>query len=122
MEVDPSVERGFRDIAKLYISIIEDKEKLALCKDEKGISLNCAEVYFNLGNSYFIIGKFKDAILMLNKAISFNPDLAVAQANLAQAYYYEKQFNSAREHADMAVKLGYQFSTSFLESIKAYKK
>ncbi|GAG89190.1 unnamed protein product, partial [marine sediment metagenome] len=51
-----------------------------------------------------------------------DPVYAVAQANLAAAYYFKGQYDLAVEHCDKAIGLGYSVNTEFLKALKEHRK
>ena len=59
--------------------------------------LDTAPAYFYLGNSYVRLSKFEEAIAAYKKALSLQPDLAQAQANLALAEALQKDADAAQD-------------------------
>ncbi len=68
------------------------------------------------------IGRNKEAIRVLEKAIKLNPNISTAHNNLAAAYYYEKNYDLDIKYYDKVIKLGYKVVYKFLDLLKPYKK
>ena len=67
-------------------------------------------------------GLIEDSIENSLKAIQLNADFAPAHNNLAIAYLEKGAYDLAVEHADKAVKLGYDVAPEILNEINGYRK
>jgi len=65
--------------------------------------LETGTVYNNLGHVYARIGKAKDAMFCYEKALVLNPNSEYAHINVANAYFYEKDFDTAISYAQKAL-------------------
>jgi tetratricopeptide (TPR) repeat protein len=68
------------------------------------------DFYCNRGLLYYKLTQNKKAIKDYNKAISLDPGRAVYYANIALAYYYENEFDSACEAITKTRQLGMDIS------------
>ena len=67
-------------------------------------------------------GLVDDSIETSKKAIQLNADFAPAHNNLAIAYLEKEEYDLAVEHADKAVKLGYEMAPEILSEIDEHRK
>jgi tetratricopeptide (TPR) repeat protein len=64
-----------------------------------------AEVHFKLGNSYYEVGQWDQAIAAYQQAITLDPNYQAAYANLGVAYYQQQQFDLAVSQYKKALEL-----------------
>jgi tetratricopeptide (TPR) repeat protein len=57
------------------------------------------------------------ALEAAQEAVKLEPDFAMAQNNLAVALYYNGNYETAKKHADKAIKLGYEVDPRFLDAL-----
>lgn len=69
------------------------------------IKPNCAETYFNLGNTFKNMNHFETAVDSYKKAIKNKPDDAEAYCNMGIAYQLKGDLNAAIENYQQAIKL-----------------
>jgi tetratricopeptide (TPR) repeat protein len=67
-------------------------------------------------------GLIEESIETSLKAIQLNADFAPAHNNLAIAYLEKEAYDLAAEHADKAVKLGYDMAPEILNEINEHRK
>lgn len=75
-----------------------------------------------LGQAFVTGAKFKEAIEAYKKILEIEPNLAAAHNNLAVAYYYDRQYDLAVKHIEIAQQLGYKVSPEFLGLIEPHRK
>ncbi len=114
---------------KLYLNLgaaYADMSRLqeAVCWYKKALKINSysISIYNNLGVLYVRFGKCKEAILSYRKALEINPDYARAYFGLAEAYFYDKQYDLAIKYCDEAVKFRYNVPKEFLDMLNSYRK
>jgi len=122
MTYDPTDENFYNDLGATYYSLGKYKDAIPLLKKAVKINPDFIDAYNNLGIAYCADGNNKQAIAALKKAIKLNPKDGEVHNNIASAYYYEKQYDLAIRHCDMAVELGYKVSPRLLELLKPYRK
>ena len=67
-------------------------------------SLNDADAYLKVANSYYQMKQYSKALETYKKALKLNPDNSRIYADLARCYLAAKQYNYALTYADYAVK------------------
>ncbi len=77
--------------------------------------------HINLGLAYVGKKMYDEAITEYKKAVTIDPNLAVAYNNLAVAYYFKKEYGLAIEHCDKAIELGYKVHPGFLKDLEPYR-
>ncbi len=114
---------------KLYLNLgaaYADRGRLqeAVRWYKKALKINpdSISIYNNLGVLYVRFGKCKEAISSYRKALEINPDYARAYFGLAEAYFYDKQYNLAIKYCDEAVKFQYNVPKEFLDMLSSYKE
>ncbi len=73
-------------------------------------------IHNNLGNVYFSVGRFRDALIEYQKAIDHDPNLASAHYNLSQAYLKLMVFDKYTDEIETANKLDFDLVTGFINS------
>ena len=63
------------------------------------------EAYFKLGNSYYEVGQWDQAVAAYQQAITLDPNYQAAYANLGVAYYQQQQFELAISQYKKALEL-----------------
>jgi tetratricopeptide (TPR) repeat protein len=81
-----------KDYLDKLLHLADEEEKIQIAK-----SLN------KIGHKEYLEGNFKDAVFYLKRAITFNPNSAVAHYNLGSAYEKLEKLSSAREHYEIAI-------------------
>jgi tetratricopeptide (TPR) repeat protein len=66
---------------------------------------NSPEAYFKLGNSYYEVGQWDQAVAAYQQAITLDPNYQAAYANLGVAYYQQQQFDLAISQYKKALEL-----------------
>nr|MBU1327756.1 tetratricopeptide repeat protein [Candidatus Omnitrophota bacterium] len=106
---------AYADMGRLQKAVRWYKKALKINPDS-------ISVYNNLGVLYIRLGKCKEAISSYRKALEINPDYARAYFGLAEAYFYDKQYNLAIKYCDEAVKFKYNVPKEFLDMLNSYRK
>jgi len=73
-----------------------------------------------MGNVYYIMSRFDEAITCYLKSIEQNPDNSECYFNLANAYGEKKDFKSAIDHYKKAIKLDGQSEESYLNLARIF--
>ncbi len=76
-----------------------------------------ASAWVNLASACIMVGNFELALKAAREAVKLEPDFGVAQNNLAVALYFNKQYEDARVHLDLAKNLGYQIEPRFEQAL-----
>jgi tetratricopeptide (TPR) repeat protein len=63
------------------------------------------EAYFKLGNSYYEVGQWDQAVAAYQQAITLDPNYQAAYANLGVTYYQQQQFELAISQYKKALEL-----------------
>ena len=79
-------------------------------------------VFFHLGNAYFNVGKYEEAIAEYKKALKLSPTNAVAYKGLAVSYVHLGHIEEARSALQEAVKLDPKFSLQRYSEIAPWKE
>jgi len=122
IEINPNNVTAYNNLGKTFVAIGKLEEAMAAFKKAVEINPDDAETYNNLGKTYLAIGKIGGAIASYKRALKINPNNAMVHNNLAAAYYYNKQYDSAIKHYDIAIGLGYKVHPEFSESLKPHRK
>jgi tetratricopeptide (TPR) repeat protein len=119
---NPSDENFYNDLAAAYYSIGKYKKAIPLLTKALEINPNFIDAYNNLGVAYCAVGRNKEAIAALKKVIQLNPKDGEAHSNIALAYYYDKNYDLAIRHCDIAIELGYKVDPGLLGLLKPHRK
>ena len=57
------------------------------------------------------------ALEAARQAVKLEPDFPMAQNNLAVAFYYNGDYETAQKHVEKAIKLGYDVDQRFLDAL-----
>ena len=79
-------------------------------------------VFFHLGNSYFNVGKYEEAIAAYKKALKLSPTNAVAYKGLAVSYAHLGHIEEARAALQEALKLDPKFSLQRYPEMAPWKE
>ncbi|HHU47214.1 MAG TPA: tetratricopeptide repeat protein [Bacteroidales bacterium] len=94
-------EDEIQEAENYFIKALELQElglnELAIEHYYKGISINATapEPIFNMGNAYYAIDKFDDAIKCYQKVISMKKDFPSVYLNMGNAYLDKKEYSQA---------------------------
>lgn len=61
--------------------------------------------FYLLGNSYYTVGQYKDAIASYKKSIALSPNFMKANYNLGNAYIVDEQMDAAKAQYQILIKL-----------------
>lgn len=91
---------------------------------QKAIAFNSnfIQAYTTLANAYLMEGLVEESIQANLKALRIEPKFAIAHNNLAIGYLELGKFDSAIEHCDQAVELGYEVNPEILEELAPHRK
>ncbi len=90
-----------KEAENLFIKALESQElglnELALDYYQKGIAIESSlpQPFFNMGNAYYAIGNYDDAVKCYQKAITLKNDYPDAYYNMGNAYLDQKDFPQA---------------------------
>jgi tetratricopeptide (TPR) repeat protein len=117
LAIDPFKEEALNDLALVYgmTGRVQDAERVY----RKALELSPAfpAPHINLGNLYAQTGRVNQAIEEFNKALMIDPRIGDVHVNLAAAYIMKEDWARAREHADLAAKLGAQVPEVVLKKL-----
>jgi tetratricopeptide (TPR) repeat protein len=117
LATDPFKEEALNDLALIYglTGRVQDAERTY----RKALELNPAfpSPHINLGNLYAQTGRVNQAIEEFNKALMIDQRIGDVHVNLAAAYIMKKDWARAREHADLATKMGAQVPEVVLKKL-----
>ena len=122
IELNPRNVNAYNNLANLYQAIGNDEEAIDLYKKAIEINSNYAMAYYNLGLVYYNMGNKEEAKESYKKAIEINRDNPFAHNQLARLYYYEKEYDLAIKHLDIAGELGHPLDNKLAEELKSYRK
>lgn len=71
---------------------------------------NTQRIYASLARTHLYIGDDNGAVDILQKAINLEPEHPESHWNLAEAYYLNKDFESAKKNFEKALELGYNIN------------
>lgn len=122
VELNPRNPRAYNNLGNLYKELGQVDEALLFFK--KAIELNpeYANAYNNLGITLASVQRTEEAIAAFKKAIEIDKNLASAHNNLSVVYYYEKQYDLAVKHCDIALELGYKVSPELLKFLDPFRQ
>ena len=80
------------------------------------------DAYINRGNAYYGLNQYERAIEDYNKAIKFNPKIALAYNNRGLAYRRLKQNERAIEDCNKAIELNPEYAPAYNNRGVAYRK
>ncbi len=86
-----------------YKNVLEDLEPFALIGNDE----QYAQLQSNLGNYYFKIQSYTEALLELNKAYKFDPSHKLNILRLVEAHFELDQFEQALNYAEKLIKYNY---------------
>jgi len=108
-----------------FIYLTKGKFEEAIREYEITVRLNSksADLYNNLGAAYNKTGNAEQAKYNFEKSLQINPDYSPAHLNLAIIYARQGEYGLARQHSDMATRLGYKnIPQELLELLKTHQK
>ena len=106
-ELDPSAAAAYNNIGAVYHR--QSKWDDSLPAFRKALELKpSSDAYSNVGTTLFFLGRYREAITMLEKAVQMNPNQESAVGNLADAYRQNQQWEKAQATYDRAIELTYQ--------------
>lgn len=122
LAIDPFKEEALNDLGLVYglTGRVQDAERAY----RKTLELNPAfpAPHVNLGNLYAQTGRVNQALEEFSKALMIDPRLGDVHVNLAAAYIMKEDWVRAREHAELAAKLGAQIPEVVLKKLAAHPK
>ncbi len=122
LEIEPSY---FNAHIMLGIMCIEDglfDDSIASIKAALAYHPQNADLWNNLGYSYYSIKMYLKAIEQYTKALRLDPQHALAHYNKALAHYAIQQFDKAIINFDEAIRLKYPGSSKFRAALKPYRE
>ena len=101
-----------------YAEINRMLEAEILLKRAIALRSSHVEAYAHLVGVYGQQGKYKEAIMMGEKAVELDQHAALAHYNLSVAYYFDNQRDFAFKHLEIATKLGFKPDPEFVAKVK----
>lgn len=122
LSITPDFTEVYNFLCSSYSSGGKHKEASDCYARTREIKKNNISRLDELGQAFIAGAKFREAIEVYKKILEIEPNLAVAHNNLAVAYYYDKQYDLATKHIEIAQQLGYEVNPKFLEFIEPHRK
>jgi tetratricopeptide (TPR) repeat protein len=119
VQLDPGFVRGYYNRAVTYSKMNQYERAIADYSEAIRIEPGFPSAHLGRGQIYFIVGERRKAIADFKEEISLNAQSAVAQYNLAVAYYHEKEYSLALQSAEHALRLGYAVDPKFMAFLRS---
>jgi adenylate cyclase len=95
--LDPNYDLGYSTLGDILSHAGQPEEALEMREKAMRLNPHYPPIYLNnIGYTYFLLGRYEEAIAALKKCLSLNPNLAVAHVNLAIVYAEAGQEEEAR--------------------------
>ncbi len=105
IEIEPQNPTALNNIAGILIDLGRHEESLGFSLRIKPEHHALVNAYMNIGTAYGALGSHELALLNLEKALTLEPESAVAHFNLAVAYHGSGAFEAALRHYTEAVRI-----------------
>ena len=105
IQIEPQNPTALNNIAGILIDLGRHKESLEFSLRIKPEHLELVNAYMNIGTAYGALGSHALALLNLEKALTLEPESAVAHFNLAVAYHGSGSFEAAFQHYAEALRI-----------------
>lgn len=115
--VAPLTASNWSNLGKIYKSLVgvgQNAEQFATASFQEAIKLNQYDPqnYIDSGGVFYQLGKFDEAIIQFQNAVTLKPDLANAHYNLGHAYESKGDYEKALAEYETVKKLSDQNSES----------
>jgi serine/threonine-protein kinase len=106
-ELEPDNSFGYLNTGVVYFQLGKYDE--AIPYFQRAIQLQPSSLaYSNLGSVYFYLKRYSDSVPMFQKAVELNPNDQLTMGNLADAYRWSGQKDSAKATYEKAIALAYK--------------
>ncbi|MFH1783163.1 MAG: tetratricopeptide repeat protein [Candidatus Omnitrophota bacterium] len=118
IEVNPYYAEPYNNLGNAYIALGKDREAIPVLNKAIEIDPDYLTPYNNIGIAYFNIGERQKAIDMIKKAIDIDPTYKEGHYNLSLAYLKEEEYDLAKRHCDISIRLGHKPAIFLLKAIE----
>lgn len=122
LEINPSHFGSLVQLGRELESKGSLEECLSALQSAQALQPENAEVYNDIGYTYYLKKDYTPAIANFEKSLSLSPNTALTHYNKALAHYANHQYQEALTCYDKAAALGYSGSPKFRDMLNPYRK